>query len=351
MNNVIFGAGCLLTSFATMFSIRNEIDFIVDNDEALHGKIFEGVEIKHPKLLQDMDKEKTFVYISVLPSSNAYMQIAEQLNSYGLIENKHFSKLSAKDFKKNSCTIDYGNLNIPNLVRRYEQFYDHATGGYYGLDNKPNYANVEVEVGRFYYSFINMVGKNMASILETGTNTGYSTCMLAAALKSKNPEGIVYTIDVESLFHFFDGDKSLSENIIFIEGYSTEVQLPDNIEFDILVIDSDHKYGTVMSELIRFEPMLKDGGYILMHDSIFYDGVGLCVEQLYSNPRFEVITFETPRETNNRGVGVTVVRKNNSIGHMLTYNAAYSDNEVYSHLSNTKRRSIVEKMRNKESQV
>jgi hypothetical protein len=49
-----------------------------------------------------------------------------------------------------------------------------------------------------------------------------------------------------------------------------------------------------------------------MHDSIFFDGVGAAVKQLYNNPRFEVITLDTPRKSHlagSRCPGITIVRK------------------------------------------
>jgi hypothetical protein len=83
-------------------------------------------------------------------------------------------------------------------------------------------------------------------------------------------------------------------------------------KFDLLVLDSDHSYDTVMWELMNFEKLLNVNGHILMHDSIMFDGVGAAVKQLYDNPRFEVITLNTPRKSHlagSRCPGLTIVKK------------------------------------------
>ena len=175
--------------------------------------------------------------------------------------------------------VDYGNQNIPSQVIEFEQLYDEQYGGYRNIPtdkNRITYASVEVEVGRFYYSFVNLVGANF--IFETGTNIGYSTAMLAAALKRCSPTGKIYTIDTGTHEHIFK--HSNLDNIEVIVGNSLEYMQDMNLIFDILVLDSDHSYYTVINELIKYERQLRVGGYILMHDSLYYDGVGIAVEQL-----------------------------------------------------------------------
>jgi len=228
--------------------------------------------------------------------------------------------------KKTTCDIDYGNQHIPLSVRKYEQKYVQKCGGWdIGLPHI-SYANVEVEVARFYYSFINLVGAKY--ILETGTNTGYSTAMIAAALSIKDPDGVLYTIDINNIPKIFENEDFT--NVRFLIGNSITVSIPDNVQFDILIIDSDHSYSTVMRELIRFEPLLKTGGYILMHDTHYFDGVGLAVSQLCDNPRFEKITLEAPRyHPNGRCTGVSIIRKNNEGIPLLFFDDEYAAVNVY----------------------
>src|SRR5262245_22532950 len=66
---------------------------------------------------------------------------------------------------------------------------------------------------------------------------------------------------------------------------------------DMLILDSHHSYDVLSAELQLYEPMLRPGGYLLLHDSLCYAGVAAVVEQLYRDGRFDVITFDTYRRS------------------------------------------------------
>lgn len=175
-----------------------------------------------------------------------------------------------------------------------------------------NCASIEKEVGDFFQSFVTMTRSKL--ILETGTCYGYSALRLAAGLEEIGG-GHIYTIDVLKQNHVFLRTQ-VEKYISFMEGRSDEVSLkslPKGVktEFDLLVLDSDHRYDTISAEINRFAPMLKMNGYILFHDSLFFDGVGLAVKSLQDSGSFEVVTLKTPRESEKgvRSPGVTVMRK------------------------------------------
>lgn len=66
---------------------------------------------------------------------------------------------------------------------------------------------------------------------------------------------------------------------------------------------------------MTLEPQVREGGYVIIHDSSFFDGVGRTAKHLYDNPRFEVITIETPRKVSVPTIaapvpmGCTIARK------------------------------------------
>jgi predicted O-methyltransferase YrrM len=215
--------------------------------------------------------------------------------------------------------------SVPYKLKAFDLLYDSHTGGWrfpgwladlfepYLVEEwikkyQPHYAPVEREVAHFYKSIIQLVRPKV--IIETGTNSGYSTSWISAALRSYCSDGIVYTIDIESSEHLFKGTE-LEKNIKFIKGSSLEVPLDEKIIADMLVLDSDHSYDTIMAEILRFEPILKVGGFMLLHDSIYYDGVAHAVYELMKSTRFEVITLPTPRThgCGTRSPGLTIVRK------------------------------------------
>jgi predicted O-methyltransferase YrrM len=184
-------------------------------------------------------------------------------------------------------------FEAPNVLDHLLR-YDPHRGEYRHVDGSVDYSSTELEVCRLWYWFVRMVKPRR--ILETGTYHGFSTCFLAAGLKDAGIDGSVITVDPARIAHLWDGT-NLQPYIQWLPLRSDQVGL-DVLGadlFDVLVIDSEHTYRTSMSELSRFEPLVKPGGYILFHDSLFHDGVGHTVATLYDDPRFEVITFETPR--------------------------------------------------------
>ncbi len=203
----------------------------------------------------------------------------------------------------------YGKL--PWAVRDFESTYDPASGGYrVGLDGHLGYASVELEVGRLWYALVRLLRPRV--VLETGTHRGYSTCNLAAALRDLGQDGHVWTIDPIEHNHLWLGT-DLVPRITFLKKTSDlAFESLKGKTFDLLVLDSDHHYSTIIEELRLFEPCLKVGGHILMHDSLYFDGVGAAVKQLGDDPRFEMVTLDTPRtsgEPARRPPGVTIVRK------------------------------------------
>lgn len=218
-------------------------------------------------------------------------------------------------------------------VTRFESLYDPYYGCFKRKDGKLNSTPVEVEVGNSLYWFVRLVKPTY--ILETGTNIGYSTTLLARGIRdtSVNGEGKIFTIDPVKHVHLWSDQPDLNDSITFIQKFSRDVTNEDLDfnTFDMLVLDSDHTYNNVMRELIQFEPLLKPGGYILMHDSFYFDGVGAAVKQLMENERFEVVTLETPRREGNpesRCCGLTVVYKKSSGPENLTYETEYDNWEI-----------------------
>ncbi len=214
----------------------------------------------------------------------------------------------------------YGNM--PESLLKYESLYKWDTGGWYNpnADNQLDYASVELEVGRFFYAFVLLTQPR--NILETGVYRGYSTCNMASALNLLNNNGHIYCIDPMHTYHLWENTE-LESSISWIPKLSQEsLDILKDKKFDLLVLDSDHHYDTAVWELINFERMLNAGGHILMHDSIFFDGVGAAVKQLCNNPRFEVITLNTPRKSHladTRCPGMTIVRKKSDEGPELKF--------------------------------
>ncbi len=200
---------------------------------------------------------------------------------------------------------------LPGPVRLYENLYDPASCGWRsGPSGAIEYGSVELEVGRLWYAITMLLRPSV--VLETGTFNGYSTACIASALLALGGRRRLVTIDPEPRDQIWKGTDL--EGVITLIRMRSQDAAADlaGVRFDMLVLDSDHHYDTVMRELILYEPHLRTDGAILLHDSLFFDGVGAAVRQLLANPRFEGVTLDTPRHHEGhtaRCPGATIVRK------------------------------------------
>jgi predicted O-methyltransferase YrrM len=221
---------------------------------------------------------------------------------------------------------------LPTLVRLFAEAYDASIGGYLVPPNssmkrfteadvtgwikryasEPQYDSVELEVASFLYSLLRMTGGKR--VLETGCSRGFSTSFLATAV-TDNGDGGVISIDADDLFHLWEGSE-VEPAITFINANSLDVvgqvrELLNGEMFDLLFLDSLHTYAHLMAEIMLYERLLKTGGMIVLHDTIFYDCLAPVVMQLSECPRFEVITLPSPRKHahGTRCPGVTIATK------------------------------------------
>jgi predicted O-methyltransferase YrrM len=210
-----------------------------------------------------------------------------------------------------NATSSSNHAHVHQAILDYEESYERSLGGWH--DNGTiNYASVELEVGRLWHSLVLLLQPRM--VLETGTYKGYSTACIASALASLGGDRRVITIDpCPQGGQVWEGTEL--ESIITLRRQMSQEAFGDlflsKVRFDMLVLDSDHHYDTIMTELMLYEPLLNVGGTILLHDSLFFDGVGAATRQLLANPRFQGLTLDSPRHAlpNQRCPGVTIVRK------------------------------------------
>lgn len=109
-----------------------------------------------------------------------------------------------------------------------------------------------------YSPYLRAIAKG--TILEIGVCGGVSTAAFLCGLEQHG--GHLYSIDIdpkcETLFDHAQWT--------FINSDSREYGWRAELPLDILFIDGDHHYDTVMSDLQTYSPFVKPGGLILMHD-------------------------------------------------------------------------------------
>ncbi len=107
---------------------------------------------------------------------------------------------------------------------------------------------------------------NLKNILELGTRSGESTIALLLAAKELN--GKVTSVDIDSCSGVKEKVKKLN-----LDSYWKFIQIDDlelswDEQIDHLFIDTSHTYDHTISEFKKFEPYVRKGGLITLHDIV-----------------------------------------------------------------------------------
>lgn len=111
------------------------------------------------------------------------------------------------------------------------------------------------------------------NVVELGTRTGVSTAALLAGVEARG--GRVWSVDLQDCSGLFD-----CELWTFIQSDSRNPELPLQVEtpISLLLIDSEHVADVTTAELALWEPHVKEGGHILLHDPETFPGVRRAIE-------------------------------------------------------------------------
>lgn len=99
------------------------------------------------------------------------------------------------------------------------------------------------------------------TIFEIGVRRGASTISLLNGLNNRlfEPRGDMWSCDVTDRAYISNDDKWN-----FIYQASQDIEWSDPI--DILMIDGEHTYKAVKRDYEKYEPFVKEGGLIILHD-------------------------------------------------------------------------------------
>lgn len=221
---------------------------------------------------------------------------------------------------------------LPEMARAARRLYDPESGGYhlpprdeqkpFGLADlprllaqptPPQYDCIEVPVADLLCSLV--LNTRSRLILETGTSRGFSTSHLAAAARCVHGDAAqVISLDpAEVPNRFYLGSEAArSIQPRRVDSLTQDPrELAQGGEFDFLFLDSLHTYEHLGREIALFLPQLKLGGLMMLHDTFFYDGLGLTTLMLMQTPGLEVLSFPTHRRHARRlrSPGVSLFRK------------------------------------------
>lgn len=156
---------------------------------------------------------------------------------------------------------------------------------------------VEYEVGGLLYAVVRALKPEI--VVETGTFKGFSTLMIAQALK-ENKAGHVHTIDIEDRGVHDRLRKFGLENLATVHIASSTDKIQELAKVlkwvDFLWLDSDHSEEYVKAEVHAAYPLLKSGTYIAFHDTISDFRENVAIQAIRrEHPEWEYIRFSSSR--------------------------------------------------------
>ena len=111
-----------------------------------------------------------------------------------------------------------------------------------------------------------VIETNSQIVVELGVETGNSTLALLAALE--HTDGVLFSYDIDPCERAHE--RAYKHNVgsrwMFRQQHSLKTGWRGPI--DVLWIDSSHEYTETMEELSMYEPWVRPGGIIAMHDIV-----------------------------------------------------------------------------------
>ena len=153
-------------------------------------------------------------------------------------------------------------------------------------------------------------GETIQSYLEIGVAAGGTAFLMHHFFQ---PERIVLVDD--NKHHKAGLRKTILKDVPRVEiiGASQDeavlVSLGKMPAFDVILIDGDHHYPGVKLDTIFYVPMLRPGGFLILHDSALPDwGVARVVRELKADPGVRFIGEYLSR-SHTRALGLAVFQK------------------------------------------
>jgi predicted O-methyltransferase YrrM len=122
---------------------------------------------------------------------------------------------------------------------------------------------------------------DLKTVLELGTAEGESTVALLQA--AHQIDGRVYSIDINPCREAWNviTNFGLGDRWSFIQGDDLQVNWDKSI--DHLFIDTSHTYEHTLKELQKYEPYVRIGGIITLHDTISFPEVMTAILDYIKN--------------------------------------------------------------------
>ena len=163
-------------------------------------------------------------------------------------------------------------------------------------------ASLRFDEGAFLFGLVRRLG--VSRIAEIGRFKGGSTFIIANAM---GPGSSLVSYDLHvalrddlqgpDLDRELEGALArygLTDRVRLVVGDSRTVELPEP-GLDLLFIDGDHSYEGALGDLLRWSPLVRTGGHVVLHDVVdrggygnVYPGIGRAVSELLNEGEFEL---------------------------------------------------------------
>jgi predicted O-methyltransferase YrrM len=121
-------------------------------------------------------------------------------------------------------------------------------------------------VGSFQLVYQLILLTNSRSILELGLGSeGISTYIFIEALKLTG--GKLITVEKREEFNYNYGHFNTYDRNIWTLIHGDDLEVKFDEPFDMIMLDTSHEEEQTEKELARYHPLLRTGGYLLMHDT------------------------------------------------------------------------------------
>jgi len=284
------------TSLASFFRIQRSDDIKQTGHYFTHREHWESPEIA--KSMHQLKKKlgvATHLYVSdegFMPKNKGFAEDFTEYNTYSPERVKQGDLQPYSDIDFETCIPV--KVNDPRDMNEHEKRL--AFWELYGFKKsavmleairkrhgKKKYNFVQMnEFSHFLYTLARDYPE-VSTIVEIGSANGVSTNSFLYGLhdRAKSPKRtILYSIDINDCSETADVDNDIKDRWKFIRGDSTKM-IWDKGQIDILLIDGDHSYEAVKADYKNFEPFVRRGGMILLHDVLWEDkGVKRFYEEL-----------------------------------------------------------------------
>jgi predicted O-methyltransferase YrrM len=143
---------------------------------------------------------------------------------------------------------------------------------------------------------------NLKRIVELGTREGESTVALLQAAKQIN--GKVFSIDIDPCLRAKRLIQKYELQKYWEFTQADDLKMKWSTPIDHLFIDTSHTFDQTLRELEKYEPYVRHGGIITMHDIVSSQGVLSAITKYLEN-RDDLAFY---KYFNNNGLGVIFKR-------------------------------------------